>query len=134
LQAFFWNSFSLPPETVLEVEVLRGPGAARSLDEFSGVEFGVSHENIVMHVQMEIGREIDLIADVAAGVPGGISTDGSPGGVIKSIASTFQPEHVVLHARRYPIGRVEVAVKIKVLNVLAADDVNKPEVIMAKGK
>src|SRR5262249_45371926 len=131
----FLPTGALPLVAVLEVEqaAVGGVGAADGVpEELAAPQVAVAGQDVGVLGQVEVVNEVQLLADVVAGPTGRVEPHHVAARLVQRVALVREPERVGLDPHRQPLGRVQVQVEVQVLNVLPADQVDPPEVIVAE--
>ena len=87
-----------------------------------------------MRRQMEMGGEVDFIADVGAGPAGGVAAKDRAAGVVQGVPGAVEVEDVVLYGAGDPPRRKEGQLRTDVVDVLTANQVEVAEIGVAPGK
>ena len=85
---------------------------------------------MVAHVN--VGHHVEFVAHVVAGLSGFILPNRVAARAVEGVLVGVEPEHVVLRGQGQPLGRIDDALGEVVVDVLAADDVGEPEVVVAE--
>src|SRR5262249_30351325 len=121
----------LPANVVHHVEQFRRAVRAGVVDEIAGIELGVTHHEVAALGQVEVGEQIELLADSAAGGAVEVGANRRARRVVQSVGGAVEAEEVVLEVEGQPFRRVQVEMAVPVANVLPAYEVERAEIVMA---
>jgi hypothetical protein len=87
-------------------------------------------------VQLEVGRGVQLLANVGARLAGRVETHGGVSGrrPIQRIAGLVQSENVVLEKAGNPLGRIYRGLEVQVVDVFPSNGVDVAKVVVTEGK